>query len=164
MSDSTRIKAALADLAQYLCAQRSNILRAWQRSVEDDPQLTTSSSLSRAQFNDHIPQVLEAFERRLQAHMSGTPVGIAGHFLADLGHETRDRLGQVGCPCLVVHGDEDLITLPWYNRTVADLIPGATLASIPAAGHLAWLERPDEVNNLIERFLSRLPEPAYRAL
>jgi signal transduction histidine kinase len=67
MSDSTRIKAALADLAQYLSAQRGSILRAWQRSVEDDPQLTTSSSLSRAQFNDHIPQVLDAFERRLQA-------------------------------------------------------------------------------------------------
>ena len=67
MSDSTQIKAALADLAQYLSAQRGSILRAWQRSVEDDPQLTTSSSLSRAQFNDHIPQVLDAFERRLQA-------------------------------------------------------------------------------------------------
>jgi pimeloyl-ACP methyl ester carboxylesterase len=113
---------------------------------------------------DHEPERQAEVERRLQAHMSGTPVGIAGHFLADLGHETRDRLGQVGCPCLVVHGDEDLITLPWYNRTVADLIPGATLASIPTAGHLAWLERPDEVNNLIERFLSRLPEPADRAL
>ena len=67
MSDSIQIKAALADLAQYLSAQRGSILRAWQRSVADDPQLTTSSSLSRAQFTDHIPQVLDAFERRLQA-------------------------------------------------------------------------------------------------
>jgi signal transduction histidine kinase len=67
MSDSTQIKAALADLAQHLSVERGSILRAWQRSVEADPQLTTSSSLSRAQFNDHIPQVLDAFERRLQA-------------------------------------------------------------------------------------------------
>ena len=37
------------------------------RSVESDPQLTTPSGLSRAQFNDHIPQVLDAFDRRLQA-------------------------------------------------------------------------------------------------
>jgi signal transduction histidine kinase len=54
-------------LALHLSTQRDAILRNFQRAVELDPALTTSSSLSRAQFNDHIPQVLEAFERRLQA-------------------------------------------------------------------------------------------------
>lgn len=67
MPDSTDIKAALSALAQHLAARRRAILRAWQRSVELDPELTTSSSLSRAQFNDHIPQLLDAFERRLRA-------------------------------------------------------------------------------------------------
>ena len=109
---------------------------------------------------DHEPERQAEVERLLSAHMCGTPAGTAGHFQADLSHETRDRLGQISCPCLVVHGDEDLITLPWYNRMVADLIPGATLASIPKAGHLAWLERPDELNDLIERFLARLPVTA----
>ena len=112
---------------------------------------------------DHEPERQAEVERLLRVHISGTPAGTAGHFRADLGHETRDRLGQISCPCLVVHGDEDLITLPWYNRTVADLIPGATLASISKAGHLAWLERPDELNDLIERFLSRLPMTADRS-
>ena len=67
MSDFNQIKSELAALAQHLYARRSEILRNWQREVELDPELTTSSSLSRAQFNDHIPQVLDAFERRLQA-------------------------------------------------------------------------------------------------
>ena len=67
MRDSTHIKAALAALAQQLSARRQAVLRNWQHSVEADPELTTSPSLSRAQFNDHIPQVLDAFERRLQA-------------------------------------------------------------------------------------------------
>jgi signal transduction histidine kinase len=65
--DSTHIKAALVALAQHLATQRQAILRNWQHAVELDPELTTSSGLSRAQFNDHIPQVLDAFERRLQA-------------------------------------------------------------------------------------------------
>lgn len=65
--DSTRIKAALVALAQHLATRRQVILRNWQHSVELDSELTTSSGLSRAQFNDHIPQVLDAFERRLQA-------------------------------------------------------------------------------------------------
>jgi signal transduction histidine kinase len=63
----TQLISALADLAQHLSARRNGLLRNWQRAVELDPDLTTSSSLSRAQFNDHIPQVLDAFERRLQA-------------------------------------------------------------------------------------------------
>jgi signal transduction histidine kinase len=67
MSDATDIKTALATLARHLAARRAVILRNWQRSVEADPELTTFSSLSRAQFNDHVPQVLAAFERRLQA-------------------------------------------------------------------------------------------------
>jgi signal transduction histidine kinase len=67
MRDSSDVKAELTTLAQHLAARRNDILRNWQRSVERDPELTTSSSLSRAQFNDHIPQVLDAFERRLQS-------------------------------------------------------------------------------------------------
>src|SRR5215469_16430492 len=67
VGESTRIKAALVSLAQHLATRRQAILGNWQHSVELDPELTTSSGLSRAQFNDHIPQVLDAFERRLQA-------------------------------------------------------------------------------------------------
>jgi signal transduction histidine kinase len=68
MRDATDIKAALTTLARHLAARRAVILRNWQRSVEADPELTTASSLARTQFNDHIPQLLAAFERRLQAN------------------------------------------------------------------------------------------------
>lgn len=67
MSELIGTKAALAALAAHLTARRPAILRSWQGAVEADPELTSASSLSRAQFNDHIPQVLAAFERRLQA-------------------------------------------------------------------------------------------------
>jgi signal transduction histidine kinase len=67
LSDLNQIKSELAVLAKHLAARRADVLRAWQASVELDTELTTSSNLSRAQFNDHIPQVLDAFERRLQA-------------------------------------------------------------------------------------------------
>lgn len=102
---------------------------------------------------DHEPELQAGVEARLRSHMSANPAGTAQHFRADMGHETRDRLPEITCPCLVVHGDDDLITLPWYNRTVADLIPGAKLSILAHAGHLAWLERPDEFGELVERFL-----------
>lgn len=67
MTRTTRTKAELASLARYLATRRQSILRNWQHSVALDPELATSSGLSRAQFNDHIPEVLDAFERRLRA-------------------------------------------------------------------------------------------------
>lgn len=79
--------------------------------------------------------------------------GYIGHFAADLAHETLDRLPQISCPVLVVHGDQDLITLPAYNQRVAAAIPGAQLIEIQKAGHLAFLEQPDAVNAAIGSFL-----------
>jgi pimeloyl-ACP methyl ester carboxylesterase len=113
--------------------------------------------MSAPSLYDHEPERQAEVERLLATHMSADPAGVAGHFLADLSHETRDRLPLVACPTLVVHGAEDLITLPWYNRTVAELIPGATYATVPGAGHLAWLERPGEVNDIIASFLTKSP-------
>jgi pimeloyl-ACP methyl ester carboxylesterase len=110
-------------------------------------------------FDDEPDRQAEV-ERLLKGHMSTNLAGTAGHFRADLVHETRDRLGAISCPTLVVHGDEDLITLPRYNRTVADLVPGATLATIAAAGHLSCFERPEELNALLDGFLESVAAPA----
>src|SRR4051812_32259369 len=58
----------LEALAAHLGARRDEILQAWRTAADRDPQLTTASTISRAQFNDHIPEVLDAFERQLRAH------------------------------------------------------------------------------------------------
>lgn len=82
--------------------------------------------------------------------------GFIGHFAADLAHDTLDRLADMSCPTLVIHGDEDLITLPAYNRRVANAIPDADLSVVERAGHLAFLEQPDGVNAGIAAFLDRV--------
>jgi signal transduction histidine kinase len=58
---------ALSRLAVYLRERRDSILRAWRRAVDADPELKTASMITREQFVDHIPAVLDAFERRLSA-------------------------------------------------------------------------------------------------
>ncbi|MGQ0811491.1 MAG: sensor histidine kinase [Nitrospiraceae bacterium] len=57
----------LVALAVHLSERRQDILQAWRQAADNDPELTTASSLSRAQFYDHIPEVLDAFERKLSA-------------------------------------------------------------------------------------------------
>ena len=84
---------------------------------------------------------------------SQPPHAYANHFKADLSHDTRGRLGQIKCPTRVVYGAEDLITLPRYNQRVAAEIPGAEIKEIQGGGHIAFGERPAEVNAAISEFL-----------
>ena len=61
----------LAALAAHLAARRDAILQAWRAAADSDPAQTTVGVLTRAQFNDHIPQLLDAFERKLRSRPGG---------------------------------------------------------------------------------------------
>ncbi len=60
-------RARLSALATWLNAHRADILARWRAAVENDPELTIVSSLTRLQFNDHIPGVLDVLEGKLRA-------------------------------------------------------------------------------------------------
>ena len=59
---------SLAALALHLAQRRDAIMKAWREAVTADPKLTTGDSLPRAQLHDHLPALLEDFERRLTAN------------------------------------------------------------------------------------------------
>jgi 3-oxoadipate enol-lactonase len=72
--------------------------------------------------------------------------------------DQHELFGRIRCPVLVVAGREDA-TFPLPEpRAMADAIPGAELVVIEDAAHLAALEVPDLVNDLVARFL-RTPVP-----
>lgn len=54
-------------LAAYMRQSREKLLAAWRQRVEQDPELTTATSITRSQFTDSIPKVLDAFEQALRA-------------------------------------------------------------------------------------------------
>jgi 3-oxoadipate enol-lactonase len=57
--------------------------------------------------------------------------------------------GEIGVPSWVVHGTEDRV-VPYANaELIRRRIPRAEVVTIDGAGHLCWLERPDEVNRLL---------------
>lgn len=58
-------------LSDHLSKQRETILQAWRKAAYADPEQTTARSLTRGQFNDHIPEVLDAFERKLRSRPGG---------------------------------------------------------------------------------------------
>ena len=56
------------DLAALFLIQSEQILARWRARVEADPLIENSPRLSRSQFYDHIPDILEAFAQRLLHH------------------------------------------------------------------------------------------------
>lgn len=67
----------LVALSAYLASRRGAILEAWHGAADADPAQTTVSFLTRSQFNDHIPQLLDAFERKLRARPGGSTAAAA---------------------------------------------------------------------------------------
>ncbi|MFI2780897.1 alpha/beta fold hydrolase [Streptomyces sp. ALB3] len=61
---------------------------------------------------------------------------------------TRDDLGRVEAPVLVLVGDDDMMTLE-HTTALYRAIPDAQLAVVPGASHLVPLEKPALVNRLI---------------
>jgi 3-oxoadipate enol-lactonase len=65
----------------------------------------------------------------------------------------RAVLARIQVPTFVLVGDEDIVTPPAASVFLADHIPGATLVTLPGAGHLTNIEKPDAFNTALENFL-----------
>ncbi len=81
------------------------------------------------------------------------PAVLHGDFLACDTFDVIGRIGQIQCPTLVVCGEEDKLTPLRYSQFLVDNIPGASLKTIPAAGHMVMLEKPQEVASALVDFL-----------
>ncbi len=68
--------------------------------------------------------------------------------------DAQPHLAQFEVPSLVLCGSEDVITPPEEMEKFSRKMPQAEYHTIPGAGHMAPLEKPEVVNNLIQEFLS----------
>ena len=67
--------------------------------------------------------------------------------------DVTDKLRLLDLPALLVCGEHDPISTVAEMRQIAAQMPQATFVEIPAAGHMAPLERPEPVNAAIREFL-----------
>ena len=95
-----------------------------------------------------FPQPPEAFIRQLAAWKV---------------HDTLDRVHEITCPTLVVAGEVDLITPPRYGRAVAERIAGAEFVVLDGESHQPFQERPEQFNELVTAFWSRVQDEASAA-
>ena len=137
-------------LTDHLAVRRKAILQAWRAMIGGDPAQTTARALSRGQLNDHIPQVLDAFERKLRSRPGGREAKAAdletkqeevkhglhrwqqGYRLAELMHEWGhlqiclfDELNAFAS----VHPEVERETMVEANRQMINLVNDAICES-----------------------------------
>ena len=74
--------------------------------------------------------------------------------LESLVRSTRDDLSRVLAPTLVIWGRQDHVLPPAHAQVVADIVPNAKLVFLDRCGHLPQLERADEFNSAVLKFLA----------
>jgi pimeloyl-ACP methyl ester carboxylesterase len=67
--------------------------------------------------------------------------------------EFTAELSKVDAPTLVLFGDEDTVTPEHHSLMIRDGIDGAVMEVISGAGHLSNLDKPDQFNAAIAKFL-----------
>jgi pimeloyl-ACP methyl ester carboxylesterase len=78
-----------------------------------------------------------------------------GDFRACDRFDVTDRLAAVDVPVLVVTAEDDKLSPPKYGAALEQGIKNATRSHIMDAGHIVPVEKPDEVNKAIMKFLDQ---------
>ena len=177
MADEARVRADLAAVAGHFAARRDELLQRWRAAADADPELTTASALSRAQFHDRIPDVLDAFEHRLRARgrderaaaVAAQQESAAGHGIHrwQQGYQQREAMREWRHLqlCLVdeleVFGldrpELDRRALAIARRALAELCAEGVCASADQYAQLQQAEAAGRVRDL-ERALAELGE------
>jgi 3-oxoadipate enol-lactonase len=97
-------------------------------------------------------EMLTAFTTK-KAGDAQDPEGYRDQLEAALTHDAYERLPQIDRPTLIVTGDADQVIPAASSAVLHERIPGARLEVVAGAGHLFFLERPDETVQLLEDFL-----------
>ena len=74
--------------------------------------------------------------------------------LAAIRPDRRPDLPGIECPTIVVCGRDDAATPLALSQEIAAAIPGSELVVIEQCGHLVTMEKPDETNAILKRWLS----------
>jgi pimeloyl-ACP methyl ester carboxylesterase len=138
----------------------------------DTPEATAMRRMQMAQASaGRLAEVVEAqFERTVHPARRSDPQLRATNRLmaADVGPEgflrqqtaimerpdSRPTLAAIGCPTLVLVGEQDELTPPERALEMAQGIRGAQLVTVPECGHLSTLERPLDVTRALLDWLA----------
>ena len=103
-------------------------------------------------FDPEVPErTIDLARQRL---MEIRPSVLYGDLLACDAFDVMDRLAEIDVPTMVISGAEDQLTPLRYVQFMTNNIRDAQMFTIPRAGHMVMLEKPDEISTIMAEFLA----------
>lgn len=70
--------------------------------------------------------------------------------------DVTDKLERINQQVMMICGSEDRLTPVKYSHFLAEKLPSGRVEVIDGAGHMVMIEKPEEVNQVIETFIAGL--------
>lgn len=77
-------------------------------------------------------------------------------FEACNGFDVRERLAGLSVPLLALTGTQDVLMPAKLGEEAASRVPRGEARTIDGAGHMLMIERPDDTNELLRTFVTRI--------
>ena len=97
-----------------------------------------------------VDEVFEITRDRLKA------IRIIATAKSAIRHNLADKLHLLTIPTLIIWGKNDIVTPPFVGEKFNELITGSKIFFLEKCGHAPMMEKPDEFNELLEKFLKEI--------
>jgi 3-oxoadipate enol-lactonase len=85
--------------------------------------------------------------------LTASPQDLTHDDMARPTHPAVARLGEIRVPTLILVGDQDIPDVHAHAGVIENGIPNSRRVVVEDAGHLMYLEKPDEFTRLVITFL-----------
>ena len=120
-------------------------------SAEERGRALAQAAFTKGYIEAHPEVITAMIEARRSRPIDS--VGFGHRMKAAFSHDTYDRLPDISCPTLVITGKQDAL-IAWENSNLlAERIPGATCVLLEPAGHVFWIEQPQQSRQAMLDFL-----------
>jgi pimeloyl-ACP methyl ester carboxylesterase len=87
--------------------------------------------------------------------MKQTPIPvITSDFIACNRFDRSENISTIALPTLIIVGEEDKMTPPAFSQSLNQKVFSSRLVVVSGTGHMVMLEKPREVNQVIEGFVT----------
>jgi pimeloyl-ACP methyl ester carboxylesterase len=127
------------------------------KAQEMEPRQAFEATYWTGYTDEYLAANKEDLWRRAQAETAyaSPPEFWRRHYDAVVKHDTRERLGAITAPTLVIGGEDDPLVPPENSRYLAEHIPHAQLVLFPRARHSFNVEFEEETNAAVLDFVRR---------
>lgn len=155
--DRVRAAVSVGGFAALSPAGRERMLQR-AAAVESQGLAAVADAVVAAQLAPETHAAAPALAAHVRAALlANDPAAYAAAARAVAAADVAEAARRLSCPVLLVWGAEEKVA-PWPTQAALKrLIPHAALRAIPGAGHLPFLERPQDFAAALQEFMAALP-------